>query len=126
MALLLTVAPGSHRTGYVPAQETQMLQNAFDRQMIPANELSGILANLAEMRGALVSADALRSFIIICIGCALLWLHATGKLRQSLTVAGIAVLCLADMWAVNKRYLHDDQFVPRSFQTETFNNTKSD
>ena len=126
VALLLTVAPGSLGSGFVPAQETQMLQNAVDRQMIPANELSGILANLAEMRGALVSADALRSFIIICIGCALLWLHATGKLRQSLTVAGIAVLCLADMWAVNKRYLHDDQFVPRSIQTETFNKTKTD
>lgn len=112
VALLLAVAPGSLGSGFVPAQETQMLQNAVDRQMIPANELSGILANLAEMRGALVSADALRSFIIICIGCALLWLHATGKLRQSLTVAGIAVLCLADMWTVNKRYLHDDQFVP--------------
>ena len=126
IALLLAIAPGSIGSGYVPAQEAQMLQNAVNQQMIPANELSGILANLAEMRGALVSADALRSFIIICIGCALLWLHATGKLRQSLTVAGIAVLCLADMWTVNKRYLHDDQFVPRSIQTETFNKTKTD
>lgn len=126
VALLLTVAPGSLGSGFVPAQEAQMLQNAVDQQMIPANELSGILANLSEMRGALVSADALRSFIIICIGCALLWLHAAGKLRQSLTVAGITVLCLADMWSVNKRYLHDEQFVPRSIQTETFSKTKTD
>lgn len=126
VALLLTVAPGSLGAGFVPAQEAQMLQNAVDQQMIPANELSGILANLSEMRSALVSADALRSFIIICIGCALLWLHAAGKLRQSLTVAGIMVLCLADMWGVNKRYLHDEQFVPRSIQTETFSKTKTD
>ena len=126
VALLLTVAPGSLGSGFVPAQEAQMLQNAVDQQMIPANELSGILANLSEMRGALVSADALRSFIIICIGCALLWLHSAGKLRQSLTVAGITVLCLVDMWSVNKRYLHDEQFVPRSIQTETFSKTKTD
>lgn len=126
VALLLTVAPGSLGSGFVPAQEAQMLQNAVDQQMIPANELSGILANLSEMRGALVSADALRSFIIICIGCALLWLHAAGKLRQSLTVAGITALCLVDMWSVNKRYLHDEQFVPRSIQTETFSKTKTD
>ena len=124
VALLLTVAPGSLGSGFVPAQEAQMLQNAVDQQMIPANELSGILANLSEMRGALVSADALRSFIIICIGCALLWLHSAGKLRQSLTVAGITVLCLVDMWSVNKRYLHDEQFVPRSIQTETFSKTR--
>ena len=126
VALLLVIAPGSLGSGFVPAQEAQMLQNAVDQQMIPANELSGILANLAEMRGVLVSADALRSFIIIGIGCALLWLHSAGKLRRSLTVAGITVLCLADMWTVNKRYLHDDQFVPRSIRTETFTKTKTD
>ena len=114
IALLLAVAPGSIGSGYVPAQEAQMLQNAVNQQMIPANELSGILANLGEMRAELVSSDALRSFIIIGIGCSLLWLYASGKLRSSLTIAGITILCLADMWGVNKRYLNDAQFVPHS------------
>lgn len=126
VALLLFIAPSSLNSGFVSAREVQMLQNAVDQQMIPANELSGILASLTDMRGALVSADALRSFIIIAIGCVLLWLYATGKLRKSFTIAGIALLCLGDMWTVNKRYLHDDQFVPRSIRTETFNKTKTD
>ena len=125
IALLLAVAPGSIGSGYVPAQEAQMLQNAVNQQMIPANELSGILANLGEMRAELVSSDALRSFIIIGIGCSLLWLYASGKLR-SLTIAGITILCLADMWGVNKRYLNDAQFVPHSIRTETFTKTNTD
>ena len=126
IALLLAVAPGSIGSGYVPAQEAQMLQNAVNQQMIPANELSGILANLGEMRAELVSSDALRSFIIIGIGCSLLWLYASGKLRRSLTIAGITILCLADMWGVNKRYLNDAQFVPHSIRTETFTKTNTD
>ena len=126
IALLLAVAPGSIGSGYVPAQEAQMLQNAVNQQMIPANELSGILANLGEMRTELVSSDALRSFIIIGIGCSLLWLYASGKLRSSLTIAGITILCLADMWGVNKRYLNDAQFVPHSIRTETFTKTNTD
>lgn len=126
VALLLAVAPGSIGSGYVPAQEAQMLQNAVNQQMIPANELSGILANLGEMRAELVSSDALRSFIIIGIGCSLLWLYASGKLRSSLTIAGITILCLADMWGVNKRYLNDAQFVPHSIRTETFTKTNTD
>ena len=126
IALLLAVAPGSIGSGYVPAQEAQMLQNAVNQQMIPANELSGILANLGEMRAELVSSDALRSFIIIGIGCSLLWLYAGGKLRSSLTIAGITILCLADMWGVNKRYLNDAQFVPHSIRTETFTKTNTD
>ena len=126
IALLLAIAPGSIGSGYVPAQEAQMLQNAVNQQMIPANELSGILANLGEMRAELVSSDALRSFIIIGIGCSLLWLYASGKLRSSLTIAGITILCLADMWGVNKRYLNDAQFVPHSIRTETFTKTNTD
>ena len=126
IALLLAVAPGSIGSGYVPAQEAQMLQNAVNQQMIPANELSDILANLGEMRAELVSSDALRSFIIIGIGCSLLWLYASGKLRSSLTIAGITILCLADMWGINKRYLNDAQFVPHSIRTETFTKTNTD
>lgn len=126
IALLLAVAPGSIGSGYVPAQKAQMLQNAVNQQMIPANKLSGILANLEEMRAELVSSDALRSFIIIGIGCSLLWLYASGKLRSSLTIAGITILCLADMWGVNKRYLNDAQFVPHSIRTETFTKTNTD
>ena len=126
IALLLAVAPGSIGSGYVPAQEAQMLQNAVDQQMIPAQELSGILANLEEMRAELVSSDALRSFLVIGIGCALLGLYAAGKLRRSFTLAGIALLCLGDMWSVNKRYLNDAQFVPGGIRTETFAKSRAD
>ena len=126
VALILAVIPGAFSSTFVPAQEAQMLQNAVNQHMIPANELSGILSNLAEMRAAMVSADALRSFIIIVIGCVLLWLYYSGKLRKSLVIAGIAILCVVDMWSVNKRYLHDDQFVPRSAQVDTFKKTQAD
>ena len=126
IALLLAVAPGSLSNGYIPAQEMQMLQNAVNQQMIPASELSDILANLGEMRAELVSSDALRSFLIIGIGFALLGLYAGGKLRRPLTIAGITLLCLGDMWSVNKRYLNDGQFVPRTIQTDTFSQTEAD
>lgn len=126
VALLIAVAPGSLQGSFVPAQEAQMLQNAVNQQMIPANELPGIFANLQEVRGALVSADAWRSFFIIAAGCLLLWLYAAGKLRSAVTVAGIALLCIGDMWSINKRYLNDSQFVPRTVRTETFIKTKTD
>lgn len=125
VALLMFISPGIF-TNFVPAQEVQMLQNAVNQQMIPANELSGILANMSEMRAAMVSADAIRSFFIIIGGCVLLWLYAIGKLRKMPVILGITILCLVDMWGVNKRYLHDDQFISNSTQTETFNKTKSD
>lgn len=126
IALILTISPGAFSSTFVSAQEVQMLQNAVNQEMIPANELSGILSNIAEMRSAMVSADALRSLIIVVIGCVLLWLFYSGKLKSTVVIACIAILCVVDMWGVNKRYLHDDQFVPRSAQVETFKKTKAD
>ena len=111
---------------YVPAQEMQMLQQAAAQGYLPSAELPAILNNLSEMRAALVSSDALRSFMIVVIGCLLLGLYALGKLRYSLTLGGIALLCLIDLWGVNKRYLNDSQFVSPSTRTTTFAQSNAD
>ena len=60
------------------------------------------------------------------IGCVLLFLYQQRKLKASFTLAGIALLCLIDMWSVNKRYLNDEQFVPKSKQAEAFVKTQAD
>ena len=41
-------------------------------------------------------------------------LYKMKKLGKEYMIAGIAVLCLVDMWMVNKRYLYDDMFVDKS------------
>ena len=125
LALLIWLAPGMF-TDYIPTQEAQMLQNAVNQQMIPADMLSGIMANLGEMREALVTSDALRSFFIIIIGVNIIGLYKLGKLRKELTIGGIILLCIVDMWTVNKRYLYDDQFVSPSIRTDSFVKTATD
>ena len=125
LSLLIWLTPGTF-TDFIPAQEAQMLQSVVDQGGIPANELAGIMANLSEMRAAMVSADALRSLIIVLVGVVLLMLLLKGKLRKEFTIGGIALLCLFDMWQVNKRYLYDDQFVDKSIQTTTFAQTAAD
>ena len=41
-------------------------------------------------------------------------------------VGALIVLCLVDMWDVNKRYLYDGQFVEKIEQTKTFEPTETD
>ena len=125
LSLLIYLSPGTFND-FIPVQEAQMMQSAVDQGGIPANELAGIMANISDMRAAMVSADALRSLIIILIGVVMLLLFFKGKLRKELTIGGIALLCLFDMWQVNKRYLYDDQFVDKSIQTTTFAQTEAD
>ena len=125
-ALAVYLMPDIFGSSFVPAQEAQMLQRAVDQQIIPAHELNSILSNLQEVRASIVSSDALRSFFIIMAGCLVLWLHAMGKLGRQVTVAGIILLCLADLWSVDKRYLHDALFVPQSIRQTTFKQTDTD
>lgn len=121
VSFLLAVAPGIFFSSYVPAQEMSMLQQA-----IPADQLGPIIANLKEMRESLLTSDAWRSFFIIVVGCALLFFYQQKKLKASLTVAGVLLLCLVDMWSVNKRYLYDEEFIHKSEQTDVFTKTQTD
>ena len=121
VALILWIWPSFMGSGFIPTQEMQMLQNALS-----PNDLAPLVSNMSEMRAAMVSADALRSMVIIAIGLAILYFFIVGKLKKTYTIGAIALLCLVDMWGVNKRYLNDEQFVPNSIKRTTFVQTPAD
>ena len=85
---------------------------------IPADQLAPLLQNLTEMRVAVFTADCWRSFWIIVIGTAFLLLFRYQKVSAGLMVGCLVVLCLVDMWQVNKRYLNDGMFVSASVREE--------
>ena len=110
VALLIALFPGMMEP-FISDQERQMITSI---QGMDSNTANTILSNIATMREAMVSADAWRSVIIILIGFALLFLYKMKKLRAEYMVICMAVLCLVDMWQVDKRYLNDEMFVPKS------------
>ena len=121
VALILAVAPGTFFSSFITTQEMTAL-----KQALPAEHLAPFVANLTEMREAIIASDAWRSFFIIMIGTAVLWLYGMGKLKAKVTILALAVLCLADMWSVNKRYLYDEQFVEKVQQDNSFKPTETD
>ena len=120
LALLFAIMPKVFFPSYVSTAEMNALQS------FPADQLVPLLANLEEVRMSLFTADAWRSFLIIAAGVALLWMHTAGKLKETVLIGALALLCLADMWSVNKRYLYDDQFVEKQVQTQGFQPTETD
>ena len=105
--LLFAIMPSVFFPDFVSAQETQALQQ------LPAEYQGPIISNLVEIRKSIFTSDCWRSFWIIVIGSAFLLLYKMKKLGAEFMIAGIAVLCLVDMWMVNKRYLYDDMFVDK-------------
>lgn len=120
IALLFALLPDFFFPSYVSSAEMQALQG------IPADQLAPLLANLEEIRKSIFTSDAWRSFFVILIGAVVLWMYGMGKLKAKVMISGLIVLCIADMWSVNKRYLYDDQFVEKVQQENSFKPTDTD
>lgn len=96
------------------AQIVPMLKDHPDILQQYQAVIGRLLPSLAEMHQAVFTADCWRSLLIILIGVACLLLHRWGKLRAGWLISLLVVLCLIDMWQVDKRYLNDEMFVPKS------------
>ncbi len=110
VALAIALMP-SMMGPFVSDQERQMLSGI---QGMTPDVQNMMLSSIATMRGAMVSADAWRSIVIIIIGVAMLLLFKTQKIKAIYLIVGISALCLIDLWQVDKRYLNDEMFVPKS------------
>ena len=78
---------------------------------VSPEQMSMVTDNLAKMRVPIFTADCWRSFAIIVIGMVLLLLYKAKKLKALPLTGLLVVLCLFDLWQVNKRYLNDSMFV---------------
>ncbi len=105
MALLFALMPGVFFSDFISTDEMRALSQ------FPSEQLTPILTNLRTVRQAIFAADCWRTFWIIVIGTALLLLFTIKRLKAPYAIAAITLLCLVDMWQVNKRYLNDDMFV---------------
>ena len=120
MALLFSLMPETFFGSFISSSEMRALQS------LPAEHIQPLIANLTEMRQAVFTADALRSFYIILVGTGILLACLYGKLKKEYTVGILLVLCLVDLWTVNKRYLNDEMFVPKSERETPQEKTQTD
>ena len=118
--LLFALLPGLFFPNYVSGSEMQALQQ------IPEEYRGPLISNLTEIRKSIFTSDCWRSFWVIVVGMAFLMLYKAKKLGAEFMIAGIAVLCLVDMWMVNKRYLYDDMFVEKSVRDTPQQMTETD
>lgn len=126
MALLFWLMPDLFFGNYISASDQMYMQQYVSAGYIPQEIAGQILNNMSEMRQAMFTADAFRSFIVVTIGTALLLAYRFGKLKSIPMVAGIIVLCLVDMWGINKRYLNDGMFTRPQTNEQAFPQSEAD
>lgn len=120
IALLFALMPTVFFSDFISTAELEALKG------IPADYLAPLESNLRSIREGIFVADCWRSFWIIAIGMALLLLYRYRKLKAEYMVGAMVLLCLIDMWQVNKRYLNDGMFVEKSVREQAQPMTETD
>ncbi len=81
---------------------------------------------LENVRVAIFKKDAIRSFIFIVLAAVPILLTAKGKLKPGIAYPILAVLILLDMVPIDKRYLNNDDFIPKRQFAQPFSPTTAD
>ena len=68
---------------------------------------------IIDQRAAMLKADAWRSFAFITAAVAVVWLYSIRKLKSVYALALLAVLVLADLVPVNRRFFGSQNFVTK-------------
>lgn len=124
--LALALTAGACLLFYLSPELMGSFISSHDTQMLEMNQLpedselgQRILGSIAAMRMAMFQADAIRSFWFIIVGAAVVYgftklmsKKEEGKTEWLAATATciLLVLCLADMWNINRRYLNDNNF----------------
>jgi hypothetical protein len=98
--------------------------NAEVRQMLT----NTLLPALESDREAMLRTDAFRSLLFILLSAGLIYLYRLRELKMNmkLVIALFGLLFLADMWPVNKRFLNESAFEPKSRVDQPYTATPAD
>ena len=120
IALLFALMPTVFFSDFISSSEMKTLTS------LPQEYITPVIENLREMRQAVFTADCWRSFFVIVVGALCLLLYKAKKLKAGYMVGAIIVLCLIDLWQVDKRYLNNDMFVYKSVREAPIEMTDAD
>ncbi|MFQ3676092.1 MAG: YfhO family protein, partial [Endomicrobiia bacterium] len=66
-----------------------------------------------EDRANMVRNDALRSLLFIMLAAGVVFLLIKKKIKPNIAIAAFAVIFIADLWTINRRYLNDENYVSK-------------
>ena len=93
---------------------------------MPSEFTQRYMHSITAMHHAILSASALRSALFIVAGVLILTLYARQMLKGWMMCSLLSLLCLFDLWGIDKRYLNDESFSDPYVQQETFAKTPAD
>jgi hypothetical protein len=120
LALVLALL-GSTFFSFTTASDVPMLAQYFGEQ--GANEM---LRALVSDRQSMARADAFRSFVFIALAAGAIYLFVTKRVKPVVFFPVLLVLMIADLFMVDKRFLNNQNFIPKTQVNSAFEETPAD
>lgn len=84
------------------------------------------VSSLKEDRKSIFTADTIRSLVFVLLSAALIWVYLNNTAKKNLVIIGFTLLILADLIAVDRRYVNNDDFVAARQMSQPFQKTAAD
>lgn len=102
---------------------SKMESSAYGQLAVQNPEVGMVISGLEQVRRGIFRADAIRSLIIIITGMIILFLFEKKRIGSVTMLTLVFLLCLVDLWSVDKRYLNDGKYLPKSQVEAKVNHT---
>lgn len=96
----------------------------YDQQRFQG--LDALIDSVVKDRLVIFRSDAFRSLIFVLLTAGLVYAAYLKKIKFNILIALLAVLLIADLWPVNKRYLNSSNFVSKKEDRTPFNPSTAD
>ena len=97
--------------------------SAVSDQNYIAQGAQAFIDALRDDRKMLLRMDAFRSLVFVILSAGVLFAFLKNKIKQNIAIGILALLVLVDLWAVDKRYMNNDNFVSKKEAREPFHMT---
>jgi hypothetical protein len=113
LCLIFYIAPSAFQDFY-KVGEYENVTGQLKKSGAGADQIQMFMSGMESARISIFKADAIRSFIFIVLGAALLFVYSLKSFNKNYLFAGLGLLILIDLWSVDKRYLNEKNFVSKS------------
>lgn len=109
------------------ATELFTFSSPADNNMVAGGQIPQWLMDaIREDRIRLMRIDTFRSLVIIALGAAAIWLWMKNKIKAQYAIMAMAAITLIDLWGIGRRYLNEDNFIPRRQHERPYTPTEAD
>ncbi len=111
---------------FISQNEMEMIAAQSQADPQAASQIGLFVDNIERARIAVFRADTIRSIAFMALALIILIVFTRKKIGKPLFIAIITLLILVDMWAINRRYLNNDNFESKQRVENPYDVTQAD